>query len=80
MQVRKDDGKLHREVTSEEHMVIISEQGSFYFGHIAPSGGSSKVVTEELIKYLDERGANKTKIMALGCDGTAASFDCLNCL
>lgn len=73
VQVKKSDGKLHREVATEEHIAIISEPGSSYFGHITPTGGSSKVVTDELLKYLDERGVDKTAIQALGCDGTAVN-------
>ena len=61
VQVRKQDGKLHRMVVIEEHIVITSEPGSSYFGHVSPNGGSSKVATDELIKNLNERGVDKKK-------------------
>ena len=50
--------------------MITSEPGSSYFGHTTPTGGTSKFVTVELIKYIDETGVDKTQIVALGCDGT----------
>ena len=73
VQVRTDDGKLHRRMMMEEHVVITSEPVSSYFGHVTPSGGTSKIITDELIKYLDGRGGDKTQIVALGCDGTVVN-------
>ena len=70
---KQADGKFHRSMITEEHVSIVAEPGSSYFGHISTSGGSSKVVTEELLAYLDERDVDKSAIKAVGCDGTAVN-------
>ena len=73
VQVKEGDGKLHRKTLTEEHISIVSEPGSSYFGHVSPTGGSSKVVTDELMTYLHEKDVDLSKIQAMGCDGTAVN-------
>lgn len=71
--VKECDGKFHRKIITEEHISIIAEPGSMYFGHIAPTAGSSKVVAAELIAYLNERHVDTSYIKSVGCDGTATN-------
>ena len=71
--VKDCDGKFHRKLITEEHISIISEPGSTYFGHMTPTAGSSKVIAAELIAYLSKRNVDTSGIKAVGCDGTAAN-------
>lgn len=71
--IKECDGKFHRKLTTEEHISIISEPGSIYFGHITPIAGSSKVIAAELIAYLSKKNVDLGGIKAVGCDGTVAN-------
>ena len=73
IQIKERDGKFHRKTITEEHISIVAEPGSSYFGRITTSGGSSKVVTAELIEYTNTRNLDKIVIKAAGCDGTAVN-------
>ena len=73
IQIKERDGKFHRKIITEEHISIVAEPGSSYFGHITSSGGSSKIVSAELIKYLKSRNVDTSTIKAAGCDGTAVN-------
>ena len=37
VQEKMADGKLHRQITSEEHISIVFEPGSSYFTHVSPN-------------------------------------------
>ncbi|KAK0042646.1 hypothetical protein Bpfe_027944 [Biomphalaria pfeifferi] len=71
--IKECDGKFHRKLITEEHISIISEPGSIYFGHITPTAGSSKVIAAELIAYLSKKNVDLGGIKAVGCDGTVAN-------
>ena len=51
---KEDDGKYHRRVMVEEHIVVVREPGSEYFCHLTASSGSSKVI-DALIENETER-------------------------
>jgi len=39
----------------EEHISMIHEPGSDYIGHVTPSSGSAKAITDSMISFLKER-------------------------
>ena len=73
VQLKETDGKFHRRTVVEEHVSIISEPGSSYFCHIAPSGGSSNAITQAILSSLDKYDVKKVEIKVIGCDGTAVN-------
>ena len=67
------DGKLHRQITSEEHISIVFEPGSSYFTHVSPNSGTSKSIAKEILDALKSKSIDLEKIQAIGCDGTAVN-------
>lgn len=64
--------KNHRTTVSEEHIVIVSEPGSKYFGHITVPCGTAKAISENLIQFLQQH-MDLTNLVAIGSDGTAVN-------
>lgn len=64
--------KNHRTTVSEEHIVIVSEPGSKYFGHITVPCGTAAAIFENMIIFLQQQ-MDLTNLAAIGCDGTATN-------
>lgn len=64
------DDKYHRKSIMEEHISIVSEPGSSYFGHATPSSGSSKSITEAIVTRLKLNDVSTNDVKVIGCDGT----------
>ena len=47
VQEKMADGKLHRQITSEEHISIVFEPCSSYFTHVSPNSGTSKSIAKK---------------------------------
>ena len=73
VQEKMADGKLHRQITSEEHISIVFEPGSSYFTHVSPNSGTSKSIAKEILDALKSKSIDLEKIQAIGCDGTAVN-------
>ncbi|KAK4883922.1 hypothetical protein RN001_000193 [Aquatica leii] len=71
VQIRERD-ILSRKTITEEHIVLVSEPGSVYFGHITPSSGSAQNIKRGLLEFL-EKNINISEVQAIGCDGTAVN-------
>src|SRR6218665_186065 len=72
-QVLGVENKYHRTTLTNEHISIVAEPGSSYFGHTTPQSGSSKAITESLVASLKELNAKTQNIKVVGCDGTNAN-------
>lgn len=66
-------GKSVRKSLKEEHISIVEEPGSKYFGHVTPINGTGKEIVTSLVKYCEEKTVDLKKLKAIGCDGTAAN-------
>jgi hypothetical protein len=54
----------------EEHIVLLSEPGSVYMGHVTPNSGCSADITQSITNYITQKGIALSKLVAIGCDGT----------
>ena len=72
-QVRELDGKLHRRKKVKEHICLINEPGSSYFGHITVERGTAKGIVDGIITCLETRSVDTSRITSVGCDGTAVN-------
>lgn len=63
----------HRDRVTEEHVSIICEPGSSYFGHVMPSSGSSKAISKAIFECLTVRSVDLDSVKVVGCDGTAVN-------
>lgn len=59
----------------EEHITIVEEPGSKYFG---PGKGTGKVIVTSLVKYYEEQTDNLKKLKAIGCEGMATNTGTVN--
>ena len=59
----------------EEHYSTIQEPGYVYIGHVTPSSGSSKNISNSIISQLTDVGFSLNKLDAMGCDGTVSNMD-----
>lgn len=69
---RKEGQKVYRATVTEEHIVLISEPGSKYFGHLSVQSGTAKEIESTMITFLREN-MDLSKIIAVGSDGTAVN-------
>lgn len=65
------DGKLHYAV--EEHVVIITEPGTQYFGHVSPISSAAANIISSIIDLFNSRTIPMSEIRAVGCDGTVVN-------
>lgn len=56
--------------TIEEHITLIAEPGNRFIDHVAPPNGTSKIITKEILNFIDEHKISIDYISAIGCDGT----------
>lgn len=68
----KEGDILSRKTIIEEHIVLVSEPGSVYLGHITPSSGSAQIITRSLLEFL-QKNLDVSEVQAIGCDGTAVN-------
>ncbi|XP_050508651.1 uncharacterized protein LOC126885902 [Diabrotica virgifera virgifera] len=66
-------GKSIRKTIQEEHISLIEEPGSAYFGHVTPNSGSAKDIVSSILSYMSDNSIDNSNIKALGCDGTATN-------
>lgn len=71
--VRDIAGHGHRDTVTEEHISIICEPGSSYFGHVTPSSGSSKAISKAIFECLNARSVDLNSVKVVGCDGTVVN-------
>ncbi|CAH2109254.1 unnamed protein product [Euphydryas editha] len=64
----KIDTKFYRKTSLEEHIVLISEPHSTYFGHVTPLSGSAKDIKNSIMGYL-KKNSDYLKLRAVGSDG-----------
>ena len=57
---------------TEEHVSLVSEPGSDYIGHLAPSAKDAKTQAEELFRFFVAHGIDQT-IQYIGGDSTAVN-------
>ena len=60
--------RTRREVI-EEHVTVLAEPESRYFGHFSPSSGTAKNIANSLIEFCKDKQIDISKIQAIGCDG-----------
>ncbi|CAH0555064.1 unnamed protein product [Brassicogethes aeneus] len=65
--------RSHRKTKTEEHYVLVKEPGSEYMGHVTPLSGSAANIKLCIVSYLEKHKIDKTKILVIGCDGTAVN-------
>lgn len=46
------EGKFHRKISSEEHIVLISEPNSAYLGHVTPASGAAENIKDSILNFL----------------------------
>lgn len=68
--IQEDD---RRRLTVEEHITILKEPGSKYLGHISLKSGNAKNIAAKLFNFFVNNSISLTKIVAVGCDGTATN-------
>lgn len=73
MHDKTDGGSIRRTMVTEEHISIINEPGSSYLGHVSPLSGSAQDIKNAICAILTEKNIDKTKILAIGCDGTVVN-------
>lgn len=66
-------GKSVRTTITEEHISLVEEPGSTYFGHVTPDSGTGKDIVTSILNYMNDNCIDETAIKALGCDGTATN-------
>lgn len=65
---RMDDNHFHRQVVKEEHIVLLSEPGAVFLGHISPETSHAKTVTKSILDFLDSNNFD-SNFKAVLCDG-----------
>lgn len=63
-------GKLYRETTLEEHISLIKEPETQFFGYITPYSGTAKCVEKSIADFFLEKNISMDNLLAVGCDGT----------
>lgn len=57
----------------EEHIVTLTEPRSAYIGHVTPTTGKAVDIAESVTSYQSSSSIDHNKVIAIGCDGTAAN-------
>ncbi|CAG9830230.1 unnamed protein product [Diabrotica balteata] len=68
-------GKSIRKTIQEEHISLVEEPVSAYFGHATPDSESGKDIVSSILSYMSDNSIDNSNIKALGCvrDGTATN-------
>uniref|UniRef100_A0A6P7FUP9 Uncharacterized protein LOC114334346 n=1 Tax=Diabrotica virgifera virgifera TaxID=50390 RepID=A0A6P7FUP9_DIAVI len=67
-----EEGSLSKKTKIEEHIVLVSEPGSKYIGHLTPASGNSQSIKKSILEFL-EHNFDVSNLQAIGCDGTAVN-------
>lgn len=67
---QKKGNYSYRTTVMEEHIVLLSEPGSVYIGHVTPDSGSSADITRSITNFVAQKEISLSKLVAVGCDGT----------
>ena len=62
-----------KEIVQEDHISIVKEPGSKYFGHFALKKVSANAIANGIFDFLSANYKEKNNIIAIGCDGTAVN-------
>ena len=62
-----------KEIVQEDHISIVKEPGSKYFGHFALKKVSANAIANGIFDLLSANYKEKNNIIAIGCDGTAVN-------
>lgn len=73
----KKGEKYCRKTVIEEHIVLVSEPGSTYVGHVTTMSGSATHIKSSIFKFLQE-SVDLSTIVAVGCDGTVVNTGAKN--
>jgi hypothetical protein len=68
--------KYHPTTVTEEHIVLVSEPGDEYMGHVTPSTGKSMDLKNSIVEFLSQNDINTEQLVAIGCDGTNVNTGC----
>ena len=60
-----------KEIVQEEHISLVEEPGSKYFGHFALKKVSANAIANGIFDFFFANYKEKNNIIAIGCDGTA---------
>ena len=62
-----------KEIVLEEHISLVEDPGSKYFGHFALKNVSANAIADGIFDFLSANHKEKNNIIAIGCDGTAVN-------
>ncbi len=65
----KEGERTAKKTITEEHVVLLSEPGSKYVGHVTPISSNSHSIKTIILNFL-EKNVDISKLKAIGCDGT----------
>lgn len=68
----KEGERTARKTITEEHVVLLSEPGSKYVGHVTPISGNSHNIKTSILTFL-EKNVDISQLQAIGCDGTVVN-------
>ena len=60
-----------KEIVQEEHISLVEEPGSKYFGHFALKKSPANAIADGIFDFLSANHKNKNNIIAIEYDGTA---------
>lgn len=61
----KEGERIARKTITQEHIVIVTEPGSKYLGHVTPATGSSQNIKTSILTFL-EKNFNLSKLKVIG--------------
>ena len=67
------ESKRYQKKRTEEHITLVSEPSSGYFGHYSVHSGSAEEICKGIFKYFRNKDINLDNLVAVGCDGTAVN-------
>ncbi|KAK3925304.1 Tetratricopeptide repeat protein 30-like protein [Frankliniella fusca] len=68
---RKDEILTSSGFEKEEHISLVSEPGSKYIGHVAPTSSSALAASDSIYQYVTrELNCGFDEVVVVGCDGT----------
>lgn len=70
----KKGSKIYYSADKEDHYSLVQEPGSKFFGHITPSSGHAKNITESIFSFISKEAPESLQsLQAVGCDGTVVN-------
>ena len=63
--MEESETKRTRREIIEEHVTVLAEPGSRYFGHFSPSSGTAKNISNSLIEFCKDKQIDITKFKQL---------------